>query len=50
MKSLINFPTGVCFILTMRNVNKKVAFSNTSEKLSFILTMRNVNGIWSRRV
>ena len=32
-----------CFILTMRNVNKKMEIIQGEKQLSFILTMRNVN-------
>ena len=34
---------GVCFILTMRNVNKNVEAVGKVLDTSFILTMRNVN-------
>ena len=34
---------GVCFILTMRNVNLEVEIVETGELGGFILTMRNVN-------
>ena len=38
------FFSWACFILTMRNVNKKELEALLDEKACFILTMRNVNG------